>query len=103
MHVYINIAWLSIEKKYTCSIELILDTGPQFYFGSVNFHDSNYDTHFLDRYVQFNVGDKYTSSALLQLQQNLNNSVYFFLRFCAPTRKKGAKQPSAYQHRVKRS
>ena len=65
------------RKQNTCIIELTLDTGPQFYFGAVNFHDSSYDPSFLHRYVQFNPGDKYTSEALLQLQQNLNNSVYF--------------------------
>ena len=65
------------EKKYTCNIVLKFDTGSQFYFGPVTFSGSTYSKHFLERYVNFKPGDKYTSQALLDLQKDLNSSVYF--------------------------
>lgn len=57
--------------------QLLLDTGPQYYFGGVHFSPSPLQDKFLQRYVPFKSGEKYTAAKLLQLQQNLTASGYF--------------------------
>ncbi len=65
------------KSKNTCQINLVLDTGEQFYFGPTDFQGSTYSTAFLKRYLTFRQGERYLPQDLLDLQQNLTNSVYF--------------------------
>ncbi|MAZ39853.1 MAG: hypothetical protein CMF49_07000 [Legionellales bacterium] len=64
-------------KKHLASIVLKYDTGPQFYFGKVTFSENPMDNDFLQRYVQFKPGDKYSPDQLMQLQQDLSGTKYF--------------------------
>jgi len=63
--------------KYKADILLILDTGPQYYFGSVTFSESPYPNDFLQRYVPFKLGTPYTTEELLALQKSLTESDLF--------------------------
>jgi translocation and assembly module TamA len=58
-------------------IELVLDTGPQYYFGPVSFNKTVFKDSFLHRYVPFKTGDIYNPAKLLELQQRLNTGGYF--------------------------
>jgi translocation and assembly module TamA len=63
--------------KYTSSITLVYDTGPQYYFGQVFFKQNSLNDGFLQRFVQFKPGDPYSPDKLLTLQQNLSATPYF--------------------------
>ncbi len=65
------------RQSYSAHVTLILDTGPRYYFGPVNFQQNILKTSFLRRYIPFQIGDPYSSKQLLKLQDNLNNSGYF--------------------------
>jgi translocation and assembly module TamA len=64
-------------KSYTSTVSLILDTGPRYYFGPITFQQTILKDSFLRRYIPFHSGDPYSSTQLLKLQDNLNNSGYF--------------------------
>ncbi len=78
-----------LDAKYTTSkifvdvatnrskIELVLNTGPQYYFGAVHFNQSFFDQGFLQRFVRFKPGDDYSSEKLLKLQQDLSSTQFF--------------------------
>ena len=65
------------RKSYTAHITLILNRGPRYYFGPIIFQQSILKDSLLRRYIPFKIGDPYSSSQLLSLQENLNNSGYF--------------------------
>lgn len=65
------------RSNYTSEIAIYFDTGPQYYFGDVNFNKGFYDSRFLQRFVQFKPGEIYKTAALSQLQQDLTSSIYF--------------------------
>jgi translocation and assembly module TamA len=64
-------------KKHHCTIIFVLDTGPLFYFGPVAFSSSPLSINFLQRYVPFQSGERYSSEKISTLQRNLNQSGYF--------------------------
>lgn len=64
-------------KKNRCTIVLILDTGPLFYFGPVSFSATPLSLHLLNRFVPFQEGEHYSSGKIAKLQSNLNQSGYF--------------------------
>jgi translocation and assembly module TamA len=69
---------ISIDlKKYNAVIVMHLNTGPRYYFGNVRFQQNTFSDSFLKRFQHFEPGEPYSSSKLLTLQQNLNNSHYF--------------------------
>jgi translocation and assembly module TamA len=60
------------------SIELVLETGSQYYFGEVTFAGaSNYPEPFLRRYLAFRAGEVFSYSKIAQTQLNLINSDRF--------------------------
>jgi translocation and assembly module TamA len=66
------------QKKLSASIELVLETGPQYYFGEVHFEGAGlYPLRFLDRYLSFHTGDTFSSRELGETQLNLLNSERF--------------------------
>ena len=65
------------KANYTSDIELVYDTGPQYHFGRVIFHQNKLDDGFLQRFVRFKPGDNYSPDELLKLQQNLSATPYF--------------------------
>ncbi len=68
--------YIDVKKQ---SVNIILDfaTGPQYYFGKVTFVQDTFAESFLDKFVHFEPGDEYHSDALMQLQQDLQSTVYF--------------------------
>lgn len=63
------------QKKLSASIELVLETGPRYYFGEIQFEGTGpYPLNFLERYLSFNTGDTFSSSELGETQLNLLNS-----------------------------
>lgn len=61
----------------TVKINLILNTGPQFYFGKVNFQSTPYSYSFLKRFIPFDHETQFSSEKLLELQQAMANTTYF--------------------------
>ncbi|KTC86426.1 outer membrane protein [Legionella brunensis] len=61
----------------TASISLILDTGPQFYFGQVRFDPTFISPKLLHRYVPFKYGQPYSTDQILALNNQLAFSGYF--------------------------
>lgn len=64
-------------SENTAMITLKLDTGPQYYFGDIQFQQTTFSQEFLDRFLPFKTGDTFSTEKLLTLQQNLNESHYF--------------------------
>lgn len=65
------------RKTYTSELILILNPGPRYYFGPINFQQSILNNSLLKRYIPFKSGDPYSSTQLLKLQDNLHKSEYF--------------------------
>ncbi len=59
------------------SIDLVLDTGPRYRFGSVRFTGDDLDPGFLEGFVRFREGDPVSTPALLELQNALEASGLF--------------------------
>lgn len=65
------------EQTHTAQITLVLDTGPQFYFGQVQFNPTTINPELLHRYVPFHQGQPYSTDKVLQLNNDLAKSSYF--------------------------
>ncbi|MCK5506003.1 MAG: outer membrane protein assembly factor [Thermodesulfovibrionia bacterium] len=63
--------------KYISAVTLHFNSGPQYYFGEIEFIQDTFDSEFLSRFVLFRRGEPYKLSRLLMLQNSLNNSDYF--------------------------
>lgn len=63
--------------KYTCEINITIDTNKQYYFGEVEFTDNPIDDSVLARYVDFKQGEPFNSKTLMNLQDSLGGSGYF--------------------------
>ncbi|CEK11300.1 Bacterial surface antigen [Legionella hackeliae] len=66
-----------IHHDNTASINLILDTGPQFYFGQVRFDPTYISPDLLKRYIPFDYGQPYSTDQILALNNQLAFSSYF--------------------------
>lgn len=64
-------------QQNTSKIMLIVNTGPRYYFGPINFSNIMLNTHLLKRYAPFKQGEIYSSTKLLELQNALTSSNYF--------------------------
>lgn len=81
---YLKAAFISHEikidlEKYSATINLVFDTGPQYRFGAVRFVQigEQLDENFLRRYLPFKEGDAYNTATLLELQTALSDSDFF--------------------------
>ena len=63
--------------SYTAKISLLLDTGPQYYFGQVQFDPTYISPDLLHRFVPFQYGQPYSADKILTLNAQLANSGYF--------------------------
>lgn len=71
-------AEIAIDKAaYTSDVRLILNTGPQYYFGQVQFDPTYISPDLLHRYVPFHYGQPYSAKELLRLNNQLSSSGYF--------------------------
>jgi translocation and assembly module TamA len=64
-------------EKNSAAITLHFDTGPQHYFGSVEFVQDAFNQEFLSRLVPFKRREPYMLSKILMLQNTLNDVDYF--------------------------
>jgi len=61
----------------TATVQLILNSGPRYKFGEVDFDQGILDDEFVQRYVPFEPGDSFDADRLLRLQYGLSDSDYF--------------------------
>lgn len=59
------------------TVELVLDSGPRYYFGDVDIQQTILNDDFVRRYLRFETGDPFDSDELVQLQYDLADSEYF--------------------------
>lgn len=64
-------------QNNTAEIILEMNTGVQYYFGSIRYHQSAYASSFLKRFNTIQEGQPFSSLKLLQYQQELSGSRYF--------------------------
>lgn len=62
---------------YTCNVEIQLETGPQYYFGTVTFMTFPYSKAFMEKFISFHPGEVFSSIKILKLQQRMEKSYYF--------------------------
>lgn len=79
---YLDARWevhqvLIEDSPYQARIELLLQTGPRYYFGQVDFDQDLLSDDFLRRYLPFQPGDHYDPDQLLELQGSLLGAEYF--------------------------
>lgn len=78
LSVYFSKHAVEINRKaYTATLLLTLNTGPRYYFGPITFQQTTLSNSLLQRYIPFKLGDPYSSTQLLKLQDNLDKSGYF--------------------------
>jgi translocation and assembly module TamA len=86
----VHLIRLSLEKN-TAQVELVLDTGQQYYFGEITFDaPADYPESFLKRYLTFQTGRVFNPQNLARSQMNLINSDRF-REVSVETDKDGAK------------
>jgi len=56
---------------HTAKLNLLMDTGPLYYFGDLIFKQDFLDSELLQKYVSLEKGQPYSHDALLEFQQNL--------------------------------
>ena len=71
-------------------VELVLDTGPRYYFGEVVIEQEGLDAEFLRRYVPIRAGEVFEPARLLQAQFALSDLGYFGSVDVQPHRERAA-------------
>lgn len=61
----------------SAKIDLTLDSGPRYHYGKIEFCCAHISDELLQRYIQFETGDPFSTSELLNLQLGLSSSNYF--------------------------
>ncbi len=61
----------------TAMIDLIFNTGPEYYFGEITFDSIGYSDKFLRRFLVFEPGEEYNEDRVNELQTNMFNSGFF--------------------------
>lgn len=64
-------------KNNTAAIDLVLNTGPRYYFGPVTFKQNLLTDQFVHRFVPFSPGQPYDAEKLIDLQLKLSDSGYY--------------------------
>jgi translocation and assembly module TamA len=66
------------KEKNSAVIRLVLDTGPQYFFGETGMtENTGYPERFLRRYIAFKPGDVFTEAKIVETQFNFINSERF--------------------------
>lgn len=69
---------ISIDKeRYQAQLYILFNTGNRYHFGPVIFSPTPLSDRFLQRYVQFKVGEPYSELKVERLEKDLSNSNYF--------------------------
>lgn len=61
----------------TCNVIIKLNLGKLYTFGTVTYNNSELPDWYIKGYENFQEGEQYTTSKVIQFQKNLNNSNYF--------------------------
>lgn len=78
LHASFETAEMLIDtNSNTAEIKLLLNTGPQYFFGQVQFDPTFITTDLLYRYVPFQYGQPYSTDKILTLNSQLASSGYF--------------------------
>lgn len=64
-------------EHHSAEIELLLETGPRFYFGPATIRQDVLDDDFVRRYLTFEQGEPFNSNRLTELQLALSDTDYF--------------------------
>lgn len=64
-------------EKRSASVQLVLDTGPRYYFGQTTFAADFLSQNFLKRLLPYKEGEPFSPKALVELRQALLASDYF--------------------------
>ncbi len=64
-------------REHRADIELLLATGPRFYFGPTTIHQDVLDDEFVRRYLTYRQGDPFNTDRLSNLQLALSDTDYF--------------------------
>lgn len=64
-------------EKYSAAVLLVLDTGPQYFFGTTTFAADFLQHNFLQRLLPYKEGEPFSPKVLVQLRQSLLGSDYF--------------------------
>jgi len=64
-------------QTYEASVDVAFDTGAQYRFGEITYHQTILNPDFIKGYAAFKPGDMYSITALLNLQKSLADSGYF--------------------------
>ncbi|MFW6093328.1 MAG: autotransporter assembly complex protein TamA [Pseudomonadota bacterium] len=81
-HGFLDAAWQSSRMlvqpdRLHADIELVLDTGPRYYFGEVSIRQSVLQPRLMERFVEIAPGEPYDVARLLDLQRTLSETDYF--------------------------
>jgi translocation and assembly module TamA len=66
-----------LKARHSAQIQLMLDTGPRYYFGPISIEQDILDPDFVQRFVHIEKGTPFNTDALLELQLALSDSGYF--------------------------
>ena len=65
------------ESMTAASMQLVIDSGPRYLFGEINYSDDVLRSGLLANYAKFEPGDPYSAEAISELQESLSGSGYF--------------------------
>jgi len=65
------------KAQHQAQIDLLLDTGPRYYFGPISIEQDILDPDFVQQFVHIRQGEPFNTDALLNLQLALSDSGYF--------------------------
>jgi translocation and assembly module TamA len=66
-----------LKAQQLAQVELLLDTGPRYFFGPISIEQDILDPDFVAQYVHIEQGAPFNTDALLELQLALSDSGYF--------------------------
>jgi translocation and assembly module TamA len=77
------------KEKNSAVIRLVLDTGPQYFFGETSLtENTGYPERFLRRYIAYKPGDVFTEAKIVETQFNFINSERFRQILVIPEKEK---------------
>jgi len=65
------------KAQQQAQVQLLLDTGPRYFFGPISIEQDILDPDFVQQFVHIREGDPFSTEALLELQLALSDSSYF--------------------------
>jgi len=64
-------------RQHTADINLVLETGMRFYFGSITVEENKIDPALIQKFIILNEGEPYSSSKIIEQQNALSDSDYY--------------------------